>query len=58
MLVKQSSYCRAHDSEQNGAQVYKFSMSGLLVRSDASLKVGHFFITETQLLGSEEEGTW
>ena len=42
MLVKQSSYCRARDSDQNGAQVDKLSMSGWLVRNDASFKVRHF----------------
>ena len=36
-----------------------FSMSGLLVRSNVSLKVRRtFLITETRLLENEEEGTW
>ena len=55
MLVKQSSCCRAHDSEQNGAQVDEFSMSGWRVRSDASLKVGHFFYQKHGFLGMKKK---
>ena len=52
MLMKQSSYCRARDSEQNGAQ---FSMSSWLVRSDASLKVGHFLQQKCGYLGMKKK---
>ena len=55
MLVKQSSCCRARDSEQNGAQVDEFSMSGWRVRSDASLKVGHFLQQKRGYLGMKKE---
>ena len=55
MLVKQSSYCRARDSEQNGAWVYMFLISGWLVRSDASLKVGHFLQQKCGHLGMNKK---
>ena len=55
MLMKQSSCCRARDSEQNGAQVDEFSMSGWRVRSDASLKVGHFLQQKRGYLGMKKE---
>ena len=51
MLVKQSSCCRARDSEQNGAQVDKFSMSSWRVRSDASLKIGRFLYKKHAIWG-------
>ena len=55
MLVKQSSCCRARDSEQNGAQVDEFSMSSWHVRSDASLKVGHFLQQKRSYLGMKKK---
>ena len=55
MLVKQSSYCRARDSEQNGAQVDEFSMSGWLVRSNVCLKVGHFLQQKHGYLGMKKK---
>ena len=55
MLMKQSSYSRACDSEQNNAQVDKFSMSGWLLRSNASLKVGHFLQQKRGYLGMKKK---
>ena len=55
MLVKQSSCCRARDSEQNGAQVDDFLMSSWCVRSDASLKVGHFLQQKRGYLGMKKK---
>ena len=52
MLVKQISYCRARDSEQNGAQVDELLMS---VRSDASLKVGNFLQQKCGYLGMKKK---
>ena len=55
MLVKQSSCCRARDSEQNGAKVDEFLMTGWRVRSDASLKVGHFLQQKRSYLGMKKK---
>ena len=56
--MKQRSYYRARDADQNGAEVDWFSLSRWPVRGDASLKVGRFFIQETRLFWEEEEGVW
>ena len=58
MLVKQSSYCRECDSEQNGSQVYTFSDERLACKEQCEFEIRTFLITETRLLGNEEEGTW
>ena len=55
MLVKQSSCCRTRDSEQNSAQVDEFTMSGWRIRSDASLKVGHFLQQKRGYLGMKKK---
>ena len=43
MVVKQGSYYREHDSEQNDVQVDKFLIIHQLVRTDAILKVRCFY---------------
>ena len=54
MLVKQSSYYRVHDTEQNDVKVDKFLISCWSVRSDGKI----FVIKEMRSLGKEEVGAW
>ena len=53
--MKQSSHCRECDSEQNGAQVDEFLMSGWLVRSNVCLKVRYFLKQKLGYLGMKKE---
>ena len=63
MVVKQRSYYRACDAEQNGSKVDWFSMSCWPVRSDGSLKVGCFLYKKCAYLrkknksGEQREST-
>ena len=53
--MKQGSYYRARDAEQNGAQVDKFSMSHRPARSDLSLKVGRSLYKKRAYLGKKNK---
>ena len=53
--MKQHSYYRARDGEQNGAEVDWFSMSRWPVSSDASLKLGCFLYNKLAYLGKKKK---